>query len=337
MEEIKRAIILDMDETLERGVFDNSSNKIMMLRPNLDKLIEKLKEAKENGIDVVLCTTATQPWVERFLELKPEFREVFDRILTRDNEDEWKYFSEEEHPIEYEAKSKDINVGSGKPVTTFGYNSILFIDDNRTEGERLKRLFDIGQEKLSADVTFFTGYGFYPPEVSEIFQFTEAAKRDDELARIVPEYLQTLRDENGCLIMCTAIDDFMKKEYNPGLIFVDDRYEEQYKEYKKSAHSLSEEIEDKMYDLEDKLKIDFFDLIRKDDEVKAEFENFYKSDKKYPFEGMELPVIKEGNREKLEGLVETAIEKYEKLSDAKKLLEEYKQQSSKEDKTSEKE
>lgn len=333
MEEIKRAIILDMDETLERGVFDENSNKIMMLRPNLDKLIEKLKEAKGNGIDIVLCTTAKHPWVERFLELKPEFREIFDRILTRDNEKEWKYFSEEDYPIEYEAKIKDVNIGNGKPVTTFGYDSILFIDDNILEGERLKSLFDMGQEKLASDVTFFTGYGFYPPEVYNIFKYTEAAKRDDELARIIPEYLQTLRDENGCLIMCTAIDDFMQKKYEPGLALVDDRYEEQYKEYKKTADGLSEEIENKMCGLEERLKIDFLDLIYDDAEVKAEFENFYKSDKKYPFEGIELPVIKEGNREKLEALVETAIEKHEKLSDAKKLLEEYKQQSSKEDRT----
>lgn len=333
MEEIKRAIILDMDETLEKGVFDGNSNQIMTLRPNLDKLIEKLKEAKENGIDIVLCTTAKQPWVERFLELKPEFREVFDKMLTRDNEEEWKYFSEKEYPIEYEAKRKDVNIGYGKPVTTFGYDSILFIDDNRTEGERLKSLFDMGQENLKVDVTFFTGYGYYPPSVSRIFQFTEAAKRDDELARVVPEYLQTLRDENGPLIMCTAIDDFMQKEYEPGLTFVDEKYEEEYKKYKKTADGLSEKIEDKMYDLEDRLKIDFLNLLFKDDEVKAEFENFHKSDKKYPFEGIELPVIKEGNREKLEALVETAIEKHEKLSDAKKLLEEYKQQSSKEDRT----
>lgn len=259
MENLKRAIILDLDETLERGIFDGPAEPIMTLRPNLDRLIEKLNEAKVAGIDIILCTTARQPWVEKFLELKPEFREVFNKILTRDNEEEWKHFSKEEHPLEYEAKIKDINVGNGKPVTTFGYNSILFIDDNRTEGERLKRLFDIGKEKLEADVTFFTGYGYYPPDVTEIFQFTEAAKRDDELVRIVPEYLQTLRNENGCLIMCRAIDDFMQKEYKPGLIFVDDRYEKEYKEYQKGVDNLSNEITDKMLNVEDKLKMDFLD------------------------------------------------------------------------------
>ncbi len=334
MEELKRAIILDMDETLERGMFNGSSDQIMTLRPNLDKLIEKLNEAKTNGIDIILCTTARQPWVERLLELKPQFRDVFDKILTRDNENEWKHFSAEDYPLEYEARSKDINIGNGKPVTTFGYNSILFIDDNQVEGERLKALFDMSEGKLEADVTFFTAYGYYPPSVSEIFAFTEAAKRDDELAELVSDYLHILRDENGCEIMCSAIDDFMQKEYERGITFVDDRYEAEYKEYKKSVYGVSDEIEDRMYDLEDKLKIDFSNLIFSDSETKEKYENFYNSDKNYPYEGIELPETKEGKKEKLGNLVEIAIEKQEKLDEAKKLLEEYKTQSSKEEKSS---
>jgi len=332
MKDLRRAIILDMDETLERGLF-GEDNQIMMLRPHLDELIKKLEEVKNHGIDVVLCTTARQTWVEKFLELKPELRNIFDRILTRDNEEAWKYFNEEEYPLEHEAKIKDVNVGNGKPVTTFGYNSILFIDDNSIEAGRLKRLFDIGQGNLETDVTFFTGYGYYPPEVSKIFQFAEAAKLDDELAKIVSEYLQTLRDENGCLIMCEAIDDFMKKEYEPGLTLVDEMYQEEHKEYKKRENTLSENIIEKMFYVEDKLKIDFLKQIFDDAEVKKEYEEFYKSDKNYPYEGIELPVIKEGNRERLESLVETALEKNTKLKDAKKLLEEYKDKSSREDKT----
>jgi len=106
MEDVKRAIVLDVDETLERGIIDGDE-PIMMLRPNLDALIEKLKEAKEQSIDVILCTTAKQPWVDRFLNLKPEFRTVFDRILTRDNQEEWKKYSKEDYPLEYDAVSKD--------------------------------------------------------------------------------------------------------------------------------------------------------------------------------------------------------------------------------------
>ena len=46
MENLKRAIVLDMDETLERGTMGEVAEPMMMLRPNLDELIKKLKEAK---------------------------------------------------------------------------------------------------------------------------------------------------------------------------------------------------------------------------------------------------------------------------------------------------
>lgn len=51
MENKKRAIVLDMDQTLECGILKmpNSLEKdclMMILRPNLDKLIIKLQEAK---------------------------------------------------------------------------------------------------------------------------------------------------------------------------------------------------------------------------------------------------------------------------------------------------
>ena len=51
---------------------------IELLKDNLDKLINKLQEAKKQGIDIILCTTAREPWVARFFELKPEFKTLFD-------------------------------------------------------------------------------------------------------------------------------------------------------------------------------------------------------------------------------------------------------------------
>lgn len=70
MENKKRAIVLDMDETLEHGIFKSTITSergaMMVARPGLDELIKKLQEAKKQGIDVILCTTAKGPWVERF-------------------------------------------------------------------------------------------------------------------------------------------------------------------------------------------------------------------------------------------------------------------------------
>ena len=161
MDNIKRAIVLDMDETLEHGEYGFSCKTAMILRPNLDKLITKLREAKEQGVDVILCTTAGTTWVERFLNLKPELREIFNRVLTRDNEDEWKNYNKDENPEEYNAQQQDFDLCNLKPVTTFGYDSVLFIDDNKTEYDRLQRLYQLAQGRLNKEVVYFRGFGFY--------------------------------------------------------------------------------------------------------------------------------------------------------------------------------
>lgn len=45
---MKSVIVLDLDETLEHGVIDDKTGKTnMILRPNLDVLINKLKEVKK--------------------------------------------------------------------------------------------------------------------------------------------------------------------------------------------------------------------------------------------------------------------------------------------------
>ena len=95
--EVKKAIVLDMDNTLECGVRNNSPerNYTMFLRPGIDEVVAKLKQAKERKIDIILCTTGNNNWVERFLSLKPEFRELFTKIYSRDNQREWQYINYE--------------------------------------------------------------------------------------------------------------------------------------------------------------------------------------------------------------------------------------------------
>lgn len=137
--EVKRAIVLDMDNTLEVGVQNEMDDYTMFLRPNIDAVISKLKEAKENGIDIILCTTADNEWVERFLALKPEFKELFTKIYSRDNKYEWQNVNYEDYPIE---SMLGLDRGKpGKPVTTWGYNSILFIDDSPASEGEMERIY----------------------------------------------------------------------------------------------------------------------------------------------------------------------------------------------------
>lgn len=93
MKKNKKVIILDLDKTLINGVKGTYNETIMILRPNLDKLIFKLKEAKNKGIDIILCTTAQKQWVNRFFSLKPEFKTLFDKLSTCDNEKKWMNYS----------------------------------------------------------------------------------------------------------------------------------------------------------------------------------------------------------------------------------------------------
>ena len=135
-EKKSKAIVLDMDETLISHIKGNNNNYMMVLRPDIDSLIAKLQEAKEQGIEIILCSTANQAWVDRLLSLKPEFRTLFDKLYTSDNERDWKNFTYKQYPLEYNI---DYN---GKPVTTFGYDSVLFIDDITAEGFYLRNLFN---------------------------------------------------------------------------------------------------------------------------------------------------------------------------------------------------
>ena len=137
--EVKKAIVLDMDNTLECGVRNNSPerNYTMFLRPGIDEVVTKLQQAKEKGIDIILCTTGNNNWVERFLSLKPEFRELFTKIYSRDNQREWQgIISYEEFPIESTFWNPN-----GKPVTTWGYNSVLFIDDAPAVKDNLEKIY----------------------------------------------------------------------------------------------------------------------------------------------------------------------------------------------------
>ena len=164
MEKTKKVIILDLDETLEHGIYqsryDVGNQMTMVLRPNLDILLKKLYEVKKQDIDIILCTIARNDWIDRFFKLAPEFKNVFDKIYSSDNEGEWKYYNKDIYPLENKAQNENINLETMKPITTFGYDSILFVDDNKIEELRLKMLFEMSKGKLQKDVTFLQDLAF---------------------------------------------------------------------------------------------------------------------------------------------------------------------------------
>jgi len=248
--ERKKAIILDMDETLEHGRpqrrYYVKRRPTMILRPNLEELIEKLQEAKREGIDIILCTTATEKWVERFFKLNPQIKEIFDKILTRNNEEEWLNFSKEEYPVEYNARSQNVNLEYAKPVTTFGYDSVLYIDNNELEGIRLQILFSIAQGKIKKDVTFFSAFGFNAGGIScdEMLEYKKLAKQNEEFSKKLKEYTKAQKSEPGCRMMCLVIDKFINKDFVPGLTLVDEEYSDDYNKFHKKISLLKKELEE---------------------------------------------------------------------------------------------
>lgn len=258
MEKTKKVIILDLDETLEHGIYqsryDVGNQMTMVLRPNLDILLKKLYEVKKQDIDIILCTTARNDWIDRFFKLAPQFKNVFDKIYSRDNEGEWKYYNKDIYPLENKAQNENINLETMKPITTFGYDSILFVDDNKIEELRLKMLFEMSKGKLQKDVTFFTGFGFYGGviEWDKMLMYKKISNKDLKFSKKLNEYLEAERSNPGCNMICSVIDKFIKKDLIYGLNIVDDEYSKEYDVFNNRLKALKLELEELSNKFEEK-------------------------------------------------------------------------------------
>ena len=280
MEEIKKVIILDLDETLEHGIYqsryDVGNQMTMVLRSNLNILLNKLYEVKKQNIDIILCTTAKNIWVDRFFKLIPKFKNVFDKIYSRDNEKKWKYYNKDIYPLESKSQNENINLENMKPITTFGYNSILFIDDNKIEELRLKILFELTNGKLEKDVTFFTGFGFYGGNIQwdKMLLYKKISNQDQEFSKILNEYLEVERSNPVCSMICSIIDKFIKKDLTYGLNIVDEDYSKEYDIFNNKLNFLKSKLEELSKRFEEK------DFKYTTDEL----EKYICRDRTYPYE-----------------------------------------------------
>lgn len=304
MENIKRAIILDMDETLEHGMLKSNivydqNGSMMTLRPKLDILIKKLKEAKSQGIDIILCTTAHNTWVERFLTLAPEFKEIFDKFYTRDNKNDW-----------------NTTGCYQKPVETFGYNSVLFIDDSRAERNRLTDIYDDNQIIFPVDITYFSGFGFGDQiDLNGLIRYIELAQQDGSIYPKLQELLNIVRDESGCNMMCSVIDTFVSKEFKHGLTIEDENYKQEYKIFTDSRDDMIYELDDILWEKKDKIAIT--------EQQRNQVIEYMGTDKKIPFENIEQLLLCR--------LVQTSNDIQARLDEAKKLEKDYKDVTPKKD------
>ena len=241
MDIIKKAIILDLDETLIHSYCEDNTT-IMIIRPNLDKLEKKLLEIKNLNVDIILCTTSKSEWVNKFFELKPTFKKVFDKIYSRDNENIWRDYNENDFPTEYNAKKKNINLEYLKPITTFGYNKILYIDDNKLEEARLKILYEITKNCLNIDVTYFSGFKFY--RKSNIWQKIINYNKKVIYNKYIEDYLEIENTNPGCEMIIESIEYFMNKKFKAELTLLDKIFVREYSAYENKLHEIESKIQE---------------------------------------------------------------------------------------------
>ena len=259
---------------------------MMVLRPHLDELLQKLKEAKKQGIDIILCTSATNQWVARFFQLKPEAFVIFDKLYTHDNQEEWKNFDKNLNPVEYNLRRKSNLISQGKPVTTFGYDSILFIDDNLLEGEILKLLFESAGTRLNKDVTFFSGFAYNGGSVpmTTMMGIQKLSVFNYELATKMRKYIEFENNNPGCKFMCRVIDKFINKDFSSGLTLEDSSYWEMFNErFLKIRDRLQDELEQLAWNV----NASYGKLILSNTELlKQEAQEYMSSDKECPYSGL---------------------------------------------------
>ena len=254
----KKAIVFDLDETLRKLDFNLDYNKIVnvRLRPKINALLAKLKEVREDGTDVIICTTAsTESANKYFIDLLPEeYRDVFNKIYSKENP----------IPIRINSKEELVYGGRNKPVTALDeYNQILFFDDNYTEANYLKTMYENEIDKPNKQVDF-ASYPFNPSKAEILYLYKRLAVDNPEYASEINEYFSALLEEPGCEIMIDKIDEFQKSDFVPGLTI--DRDNKELKKYKDNVDECDEKIDDIIYsnsEIKRKLRSYMYDYYNK--------------------------------------------------------------------------
>ena len=245
---MSKAIVFDLDETLRSlDNFMNYNKTSVMLRPGLKELLSKLANVNKKGVDSIIFTSASIENVKKYFinELSPKYRNVFTKIITRENY------------LKPEADTREnylYRLGANKIVTALDYDEILFFDANMSEYQFLSELYD---KKLDCEYpepdksVTLVRLPFKPKKQSELYALKETAKNLEDkgkkdFSEKVKKYFEMLTKEPGCKIMINIIDDFVingnkkKFDYIAGT--------EEFEEYNKKLNKCNENIENMLYD-----------------------------------------------------------------------------------------
>ena len=158
-------------------------------------------------------------------------------MISKDNKMQIESGSNEEKVYGY-------NTGN-KPVTALKeYDQILFFDDNRTEGEYLKKLYR-DEENSPEKQVIFARYRYDPLKPYQIYGYMKISEENKVVAEKVNKLFTKLLEEPGCELMIEKIDIFQNSSFVKGLTIVDD-----IEVFNKHRHDISD-IEDEIEDMLD--------------------------------------------------------------------------------------
>ena len=263
---MSKVIVLDLDETLRSLETSNDFKDVkVILRPQITVLLQKLSDAKSQGINSVIFTSATSTSANKYFieKLPEEYRSVFSKIISRENFPEPKLGTRENYLY---------RVGENKIVTALDYDEILFFEDNQTEYKFLQELFDkenYTDYPVPEKSVTFVNLPFYPRMSSDMYALKELAKQSDSLKDKVNDYYTLMVNEPGCRIMANVIDEFVSKDNQKGLINLDI---EEFDEYEANLRAKNIEIR-KIISKDENLRNKYFDL-KNDYYLKEEIEEY---------------------------------------------------------------
>lgn len=171
-----KAIVLDLDNTLYKGVLGEDGIENLKITPAHKNLQEKIQDFKKQGFLLALASKNEENDAKKLFETRKDF------ILKWDDFDA--------KMINWESKGE--NIAKIAKKFNIGADAMLFIDDNIAELENVKYT---GVKTLLADENILSKMKLYPNLLK--FQNTQEDKirAKDIAANALREELKTLSDE----------------------------------------------------------------------------------------------------------------------------------------------
>lgn len=186
---MNKVIIINVDD-----IICNNYGNESILRENVDVLIEQLKEAKENSIDIYFYTDITNPDCKSLFSLRPELKNIVDDIFVHED-----YLNP-------------------KPVIDINYDKIFYVDNSHRELEM--QIDDFINKNPEKEIIYYDlEESFGRP--SSLRKLMEVKLEDEKDINFVKNYFEIIKSDPTLPILADKINEFTyDDDFNPGLDIV---------------------------------------------------------------------------------------------------------------------